>query len=109
MTMPLKFRDYLVGTLKDPKEVEAFLKAALEEDDPATFLEMLRILAQTKGGMTVVSKRTKLHRVALYKMLSKDANPSFRNILHILTALGYQVKLAKGVGKTRTQIHALAA
>jgi probable addiction module antidote protein len=107
--MALKFRDHLIDTLKDPKEAEAFLAVALEENDPATFLELLRTLAQANGGMTVIAKRTKLHRVALYKMLAKNANPSFRNILNIITALGFQVKMAKSGSKPVRPVHRLAA
>ena len=46
--MPLNFRDDLAESLKDPKEAKAFLDAALEEDDPATVHELLRLLAQSK-------------------------------------------------------------
>lgn len=100
--MPLKFRDDLTESLKNPKEAQAFLDEALKEDDPATFLELLRILAKSEGGMTAVAKRSSLHRVAVYKMLSKDANPSFRNVLSITKAMGYHLKLAKETaGRTR--------
>lgn len=107
--MPLKFRDDLLERLKDPKEAEAFLDAALEEDDPATFLELLRLLAQSKGGMAALAKRSHIHRVAVYKMLSKDANPSFRNVLNITKAMGYQMKLAKEAVKVRQKTRVAAA
>lgn len=93
--MPLNFREDLLEALKDPKEAEALLDVALEEDDPATFLELLKILAQAKGGMTAVAKRSHLRRETLYKMLSKDANPSFKSVLDITKALGYHLEIAK--------------
>jgi probable addiction module antidote protein len=107
--MPLNFRDDLLESLKDPKEAEAFLDAALAEDEPATFLELLRLLAQSKGGMAVLAKRSHIHRVAVYKMLSKDANPSFRNVLNITKALGYQMKMARETGKVRHRTRAAVA
>jgi probable addiction module antidote protein len=97
--MPLNFRDDLLEALKDPKEAEAFLDVALEEDDLATFFELLRILAKAKGGMTAVAKRSHLRRETLYKMLSEKANPSFRSVLDITKALGYHLRMAKEAGK----------
>lgn len=102
--MPLSFRDDLVESLQDPKEAEAFLDVALEEEDLATFLELLRILAHSKGGMSVLAKRCGIHRVTAYKMLSKDANPSFRNVMNILKALGYRMKLAKESGRRKPNV-----
>lgn len=84
----------LIQDLKDPKEAAAYLNAALEEGAQESFLVALRNVAEARGGMTLMAKRVKMHRVSLYKMLSKDGNPEFESILSLLNALNVQLRFA---------------
>ncbi len=81
------WRDYqedLIESLKDPKEASAYLNAALLDGDKKAFLLALKNVLEAQGGMTKVSERTKMNRVSLYKMLSRNGNPGFHNILQLL-------------------------
>ena len=75
MARSVPYDDYLIESLKDHRLAEAYLNAALEEDDPRVFLLALRNVAEARG-MTKLAARSKLNRESLYKMLSKRGNPS---------------------------------
>jgi probable addiction module antidote protein len=89
----LRLDDYLKDSLKDPKLAAAYLQAALEDGGLDTLLMALQTLAKHKGGLSVLAHKTGLHRVHLYRMLGKGGNPSFKNMLAIIEALGVQVFL----------------
>jgi len=85
---------FLTQLLKDPRELEAYLNAAILDDDADEWLATLSTLAKAKGGLALLSKRTGIHRVHLYKMLAKGGNPSFRNVMTVLEALGVQINFS---------------
>ena len=89
----LRFRTYLKRKLKDPKEADAYLEAALQEKDPDSFLSALRDVTEAQGGMSRLARRVRLNRAGLYRMFSKNGNPSFRNILNVLASLGYHIHI----------------
>lgn len=97
----LNFDDYLLESLKNPKEASAYLQAALMEGDSDTLLIALRTLAHAKGGLALLAQKTGIHRVHLYKMLGKGGNPSFKNIMTVLQALGVEVDFSvrRGLGQ----------
>src|ERR1039457_2162802 len=82
--------DYLIKSLKVRRRAEAYLNAALEEDDPRVFLLALRNVAQARG-MSKLAARSKLNRGSLYKMLSKRGNPSLRSLGALLSGLGFRL------------------
>jgi probable addiction module antidote protein len=86
------YQEYLVDSLKNPKEAAAYLDAVLEEGDPKLLLIALKNIAEARGGMTEVAKRTKLNRVSLYRALSPKGNPTFQSITKILDA--FDLRLA---------------
>ena len=77
--------------LKDPEEASAYLNAALEAGDKKAFLLALRNVLEARGGMTLISRRAKINRVSLYKMLSTNGNPAFENILRLLRTSGIRL------------------
>ena len=83
--------DDLVELLKDPREACAYLNAALEEGDRRVFLEALREVAEARGGMSALSRNAKLHRVNLYRILSKQGNPQIQSLENILKVLGLRL------------------
>lgn len=89
-----KYHDGLMKALKDPTEAAEYINAAIEEDDLNTLLLALRDVAEARG-MSLISKRAKLNRVSLYKMLSHRGNPRFQSVMHLLNAAG--LKLSVGV------------
>ncbi len=49
----------LAKLLTSNKNVEVYLNAALEEDDPRAFLAAVRNVIKVKGGFTEISKATR--------------------------------------------------
>lgn len=89
----VSYQKFLIKSLKDPKEASAYLDAALEAGDQKAFLLALKNVLDAQGGMTKISSRTKINRVSLYKMLSKNGNPGFENILVLLKAIGVHFRV----------------
>jgi probable addiction module antidote protein len=100
------YNEDLIKDLKDPEESAAYLNAALEEKNPKAFLLALRNVIEAQGGLTKFSRQTAIHRVSLYKMLSKRGNPEWGSVLSLLKALGIKFRI---VSKTRHKIHQKAA
>jgi probable addiction module antidote protein len=91
MARSKSYQEELTEDLKDPSEAAEYLNAALEDEDPEVFLTALRDVAEAHGGMTRLSKRTKLNRENLYKMLSKKGNPELHSLGILLEALGLRL------------------
>lgn len=85
------YYEYLIESLKDPKRAAAYLDAALEEGDPKLFLFALRNVAKAQGGLLKLSKRTKLNRANLYRMLSRKGNPELFSLESLLEAFGLRL------------------
>jgi probable addiction module antidote protein len=88
------YQPNLIEDLKDPREAEEYLNAALEEDDPELFLLALRNVAEAQGGVAQLADKTKLNRESLYRMLSERGNPEFRNLDAVLHGLGFRLAVA---------------
>lgn len=89
------YQERLIESLKDPKEAEAYLNAALEDEDPQVFLMALRnVLEAQCGSLSVISKKTDLNRENLYRMLSKKGNPQLKSMVALLNAAGMQLTIS---------------
>ncbi|NTV53595.1 MAG: putative addiction module antidote protein [Candidatus Firestonebacteria bacterium] len=91
-------RDYKAGLLedlKDPREAEAYLNAALEDGDSKAFLIALRDVAEAQGNMAALAKKCRVHRTSLYKMTSKQGNPSLDSVMKFIQCIGLHLKIAK--------------
>jgi probable addiction module antidote protein len=84
--------------LKTEADMEAYLEAALEENDPTLIAAALGDVARAKG-MTQVAKKAGLGHESLYKSLSAQGNPELSTVLKVIHALG--LKLQVRSGKTR--------
>lgn len=82
------YEAYLIESLKDPKEAESYLNAALEDGDIQVFLLALQHVIQAHGGVAKLAKESKKSRTSLYKALSKKGNPYLKNTASILKAIG---------------------
>jgi probable addiction module antidote protein len=91
MKSAVSYRKELMTILKDPEEASAYLNAALEAGDKKAFLLALRNILEARGGMTQISRQSKINRVSLYKMLSSNGNPAFDNILRLLRTTGIRL------------------
>jgi len=93
--MPLTFREDLHQRLKNPKAAITYLETALEDGDTKLFLEALKDVAEAQGGMTRISKKARLDRAGLYRILSRHGNPTYKNLRTIMEAIGYRFKIEK--------------
>ena len=84
------YQESLIQSLRDSREAAEYINAALEEDNLDLFLLALRNVAEVHG-MTNVSRRAKLNRVSLYRMLSKRGNPEFQSVLQLLNSWGLKL------------------
>ena len=84
------YEESLIKSLKDRKEAELYLNAALEEGDRQSFLLALYHVAKAHG-LSHLAEKAKLHRVSLHKMLSKRGNPEFESILRLIQASGFRL------------------
>jgi probable addiction module antidote protein len=90
------FRDFhedLVESLREPKEAQAYLDAAMEQGDKKYFLKALRNVAEARGGIGKVAVATKLNRESLYKMLSEDGNPRMETVEEVLKFFGCRLSV----------------
>ena len=93
--MTLKLYKYdTADYLRTPEDIEAYLEAALEENDPAFFQKALGTVARALG-MRKIATQTKTTPAGLYKALSEDGNPEFLTVCRVVDALGYQLTIEK--------------
>lgn len=88
-----KIEVLLGDELKDPNFVAEYLSDAMRENDMEGLLLAVRDVISARGGMTKFSRELKsLHRVSLYKALTKGGNPLFSTMIEILDELGIGLK-----------------
>jgi probable addiction module antidote protein len=91
------YHDDLIIALRDPKECYAYLQVALDEyqedNDADALLIALRNVAEARGGITKLAKKTHLNRQNLYKALSKTGNPRLDTFGMILKGLGFHLSI----------------
>lgn len=85
-----KFKLDLDKKLRNPEFAANYLASSIEEDDDNFLSEALANLVQA-NGVSQIAEETGLSRQALYKMLSTNGNPSFKNISKVLEALGLEL------------------
>lgn len=84
------FKKHLQEELLDTDFAACYLAAALEEGDE-TFLNQALSEIIKAHGSSRISAETGIARQALYKMLSSEGNPSFKNISKLLNAIGLEM------------------
>ena len=86
-------RPHLLEWLKDPANAAAYVEVAIEEGDPAGLLQALRNVAEARGGIAHIAKKTGLNREALYRTLSRRGNPQLKSLAAILSATGLRLSV----------------
>ena len=79
--------------LTDDEVVIEYLKAAIEENDPALFMKAISNVARAKE-MTTIALETQLGQPSLYKALSGERDPRIGTVMKVLTALDVQLTIA---------------
>jgi probable addiction module antidote protein len=67
---------------------EEYIKETLKEDDPQMLILSLRKVIDAIGGISVLSRETKLNRAQLYRTLSPHGQPEYFTLTRILAYLG---------------------
>ncbi|WP_374073512.1 addiction module antidote protein [Bdellovibrio bacteriovorus] len=86
------FQEHLKIELLDPEFAASYLAAALEEGDEKFLYEALAEIVKIHG-VSKISSETGIARQALYKMLSSEGNPSFKNVAKLLAAVGLEISI----------------
>ena len=91
------YHDELIKSLKKPKEADLYLRIAMEEyhedGDAKALLVALCNIAEARGGIGQLAKKTHLNRQNLYNVLSKKGNPTLDTFDLILKGLGYRLAI----------------
>jgi probable addiction module antidote protein len=88
------YRTDLLKRLGDPEYAAGYLARVLAEKDSAAFLIALKDVVEASGGMGDLAGRIGLKRPSLYKILSKNGNPTLATLQEILKPLGLRVSIA---------------
>ncbi len=93
--MKLKsYKDGLKKRLGEPGYAAEYLAQVLAEKDRAAFLIALKDVVEAGGGVGSLANRVALKRPSLYKILSKNGNPTLETLQEILGPLGLRVSVA---------------
>ena len=82
--------------LTDDETIVQYLKAALEEDDPAFFIRAVGNVARARG-MTAIAQESQLGRPSLYKALSGERDPRIGTVMKVLEAIGVRLTVESKV------------
>jgi probable addiction module antidote protein len=88
------YKDDLKRRLGDPVYAAEYLAQVLAEKDSAAFLIALKDVVEAGGGLGRLAGRVRLKRPSLYKILSKNGNPTLETLQEILEPLGLRVSVA---------------
>lgn len=107
MNKSINYQDYLIDSLKNPKEAAGYLNAALENGDIPAFLLALQNVVQSQGGIAKLADKTNKSRTSLYKTLAKTGNPYLKTTDDILKAMGMHLVIiaADDTSKTNKSKH----
>ncbi len=87
------YKTGLIERLKDPHEAAAYLDAAIDDGDEAGLMLALRHVAQARGGVAALARKSKLSREATYRMLSESGNPELKSLTAVLNAAGLRLSV----------------
>ena len=79
--------------LNDVEDARLYLESCAMEDpgDGSLICAALTDIARS-GNMTWLARETGMSRDSLYKELSEDGDPALSTVIHIVRALGLQVR-----------------
>ena len=78
----------------DPAYAAEYLAQVLADKDRATFLIALEDVVEAGDGVGALAGRVDLKRPSLYRILSKNGNPTLATLQEILQPLGLRVSIA---------------
>lgn len=87
-----QYENNLKKDLLDPVEAAEYLNAALEDGSHEVFLMALKDVADAKG-ISEISRKTKLNRENLYRILSTKGNPKLKSLNSVLHSVGLKLSV----------------
>jgi probable addiction module antidote protein len=95
----IDFKENFTKRLKNnSQELEEYKKYVFEmfekDQNKELLLEGLKTIALSTQGISAAAKSSKLQRRSLYKILTKDGNPTLNNFFMILKSLNLKLKIA---------------
>ncbi len=93
----MRLKNYKIDLLKrleDPRYAAEYLAEVLAQKDRAAFLIALKDVVEAGGGVGDLAGRVGLKRPSLYKILSRNGNPTLETLQEILEPLGLRVSVA---------------
>ncbi|MCY4644181.1 MAG: putative addiction module antidote protein [Bacteriovoracales bacterium] len=84
------FNDYLITRLQDPEIACHFISQAIEEND-SDYLKIALGDIIKAHKVSYISEKTGIGRQTIYKMFSKNGNPTHKNLVAILDVLGLEL------------------
>ena len=88
----VSYQDYLIESLKDPKEAAAYIEAVLDMGDPGALLVALRQVTKAHG-MADVARRADVGEKTLFRALSENGNPTIDTLHKVLHAVGLRLSV----------------
>jgi probable addiction module antidote protein len=79
--------------LANSKVAALYLEECMKDGNPELFTSALKHVAEARGGMAIIAKKTHLNRETLYRTLSKKGNPRLDTLTKILAAMGLQISV----------------
>ena len=81
--------------LQTPEDVAAYLNATLGEmDDPRPLMKAFRNIAEAQGGVSELSRRAKVDRVALSRALSGRRHLRLDTLANVADACGVKLRFS---------------
>jgi probable addiction module antidote protein len=90
MSKGTSFNSYLIERLRDPLIACNYITEAIEEHDPEYLKVALGDIVKAYG-VAEISEKSGLSRQTIYKMLSEGGNPTHKNLVAILDAIGLEL------------------
>jgi probable addiction module antidote protein len=92
-----KLDEYLINSLKDPKEAQAYMNVILEDfqknNDFEAFSLALEILVKAQGSISQFANETDVSRTHLYRIFNSEVQPQFVTIANIFKSLGFKLSV----------------
>ncbi|MXZ26686.1 MAG: putative addiction module antidote protein [Gammaproteobacteria bacterium] len=81
--------------LQTPEDIAAYLNATIEEmDDPRLLMKAFRNIAEAQGGVSELSRRANVDRVALSRALSGRRHPRLDTLAKVADACGVKLQFS---------------
>lgn len=93
-TTTVSYRDGLLKRLKAPEFAAMYLEEVIATGDRKALMIALKDVVDARGGVGALADKVPLQRQSLYKVLSKQGNPTLETLDAILKPLGLRLSVA---------------